>query len=107
MPDNDSAIWTSHKEVRDRVVEIDKLVSVHSALHERHSREIQQMNTTISSQFGKIEGTLESIQANQGSIIGEQSYRKGAINMLAWGVGMFFTIAGLAVAYWAVTSRVV
>jgi len=99
------ALWTNHNEVRDRVVEIDKTVAVHGTLHERHSREMSQMNSTISAQFGKIEGTLETIEANQEALKGEQNYRKGAINMLAWGIGLFCTVASIVVAIWAVTSR--
>jgi hypothetical protein len=99
------ALWTSHNKVRDRVVEIDKIVSVHETLHERTAREMSQMNSNISTQFGKIEQTLEKIESNQEALKGEQSYRKGAINMLAWGIGLFCTVASLAIAYWAVTSR--
>jgi len=98
-------LWSSHNKVRDRVVEIDKIVSVHDTLHQRHAREFQQMNSTISAQFGRIEGTLESIEANQESLKGEQNYRKGAVNMLAWGIGLFCTVASIAIAIWAVTSR--
>jgi len=98
-------LWVSHHKVRDRVVEIDKTVSVHETLHERHARDIQTMNSTISAQFGKIEQTLEKIESNQEEIKGEQSYRKGALGMLSWGIGLFCTVAAIAVAIWGVTSR--
>jgi len=107
MPDDNSLakLWDSHNAVRDRVVEIDKVVSVHDTLLERYGRDLADANNRIAAQFGKIESTLEAIQANQEEIKGEQSYRKGAIGMLAWGIGLFCTVASIVVAIWAVTSR--
>lgn len=100
-----TGLETSFYKVRDRVVEIDKAVSVHETLLDRYGRDLAETNARIATQFGKIEGTLEAIQLNQEGIKGEQSYRKGAINMLAYGVGLFCTVAAIAVSIWAVMSR--
>ena len=111
MPESDpfhtriTGLETSLYKVRDRVVEIDKAVSVHDTLLERYGRDLADTNSRVAAQFGKIEASLESIMGNQEVILKEQSFRKGAINMLAWGIGLFCTVASLAVAVWAVISK--
>ena len=94
-----AGLENSFYRVRDRVVEIDKEVTVHRSLHDRHSQDIQQLNSTISAQFGKVEAALETIQNNQEAIKGEQSYRRGAFNALSWGIGIFCSVAGVIFAF--------
>lgn len=99
MSDNSvSALWDSHHKVRDRVVEIDKLVAV----HEQNFREL---NNTVSVQHGETKGELQGIADTLSKISDEQSYKKGAVNMLGWGIGLFCSMATIVIAFWAVTSR--
>ena len=91
--------------VRDRVVEIDKQVSVHDTLLERYGRDLTDMNARTASQFGKIESTLLTIQQGQDELKSEQNYRRGAYMALAWGIGLFCSVAAIAVAIWGVVSK--
>jgi len=101
---NEAAIWNRIDQHKEVLGDLDKRISLHAVDISRHDKEFNQLKETMNTHYGKIESSLAQLQGSIDEVRGEQSYRRGAINMLGWGIGLFCTVSSIAVAIWAISG---